>query len=976
MKSGGRYLSFVQIANETQKDLKRELVLLDLQTQKSFVPHFSLPGISGFPAISADEKMLYFSHYPNDSNGDNIIDGSDNAVVFRIPIGQLLALDSKDLIFPEQLTSLESSCSFPHPFAERIYATCAFEGSLDIYQIPATGIVPVKWTTPILDNALATSRSYQERILNLNTEKYRDPGNQQITNERLLNNHVLADETAAARSYLDEVVRTSSTKNKNAEFYSLLRIYLQSRELKKSQPSQDVSRAFRERMGDFDRQLVMSHSEANFVMILRGLLKLYVADYREAESYLNRVHSATQMRPLERYLYFELADKTLVHDLPRSEAKLLDAYHIMMTAPELDEEAHVYYAFRMLDQIEQQHKNVSQRLNVIESSKKFLIKPVLTLLESETSVLSLVAAVESAKPKIYNQLDKLMSETRDDYFLRKALYVRAILNFTAAAEFNYMDLVATAWLKYTTQNDTEFIYAREVVQRAALDQAYANVAIKNDNFSSSFFYESLSLTDDLESHYGFVQSMLRRNLRTTINDRYKNLVQRSFIDDNMKFVEALLVLIDEAPKAQADHRYVGHLDRAIEKLNAMTQDRDSPARYLLLGSCYLDKLLRTANGIEFSSELMQQANRALMLAYDLGRDNVRIQSATLTNLGLLQLSVQNPGLAVRFLNLRKALGFSSTQEKTGFAWVYSQALYLSHQSAQAALEIAEVDASEVTPAMRERRAFYLLSAEKYNEASLAYAEFFKTHPPLSSASLAKINLSYGYALLRNHQTPEARNYLDQAVQALDHLSVLERGPERSVEFNPKRLKVFAYGFLAQLGEPNERKIALIKRLEYLRGDANLIEDQKSAMIEAELQIAKFSTTDANVYIREALHQSQSLAKESGYLVHGVFVAATAALVEGILHPEAYSASDVKEVQLLVQNCIHAYENQKISQAFLNYQDLKLKILEAGYLAKMSRRPTPREEIKTLMNSGLASVIKESLPKEWQEISKLSDAVLL
>ncbi len=975
MNAGGRYLAYIQIGSESQQNQRRSLVLLDLQSHKTYTPRFSLPGISGFPAISNDETMLYFSHYPNDSNGDNVIDGSDNAVVFRIPIARVVA--ANDPIFPEQLTSLESSCSFPHPFGVSIYATCAFEGSLDIYQMPATGIIPVKWDAKILDNALATSRSYQERILNLNTEKYRTPNTQQITDERLLNNHILADETAAARSYLEQVVQAAPQKDK--EFYTLLKTYLESRELKKSQPSQDVSRVFREQIEVFDRKLTAQHSEQNFVTILRGLLKVFTADYREAAEFLNRIHSANEMRPLERYLYFQLADQSLGKDLPRSEVKLLDAYHIMMTAPELDEEARVYYAFRMLDQIEQQHKDIPNRINVIESTKKFLIKPILTLLDSETTVLRLTIATEAQKPKVYGELDRLMSETRDDYFLRKALYVRAILNFTNAAQFMYMDLVATAWLKYTAQNDTEFIYARDVVKGAAYDQAYSSLGDKNDNFASSFFYEALSLTDDLEAHYGFVQSMVRRKLRSTINDRYKNLVQRAFIDDNMKFVEALLILIDQAPKAQADYKYVEHLDQAIEKLNAMSQDRDVPERYLLLGSCYLEKLFRTAEGVDFSPELMQKANRALMLAYDLGRDNVRIQASTLMNLGLLQSRVQNPGLAVRFLSQRKALGFTSPQEKTAFAWLYSRALFMSHQPLQAANEIAEVDSSEVRPAILERRAFYLLSSERYNESVLAYKNFFKELPQLDPISAAKIQLSYGYALLRNHLEPEAKTQLTLSIQSLDHLSKLGGGADRPVEFNPKRLKVFAYGFLAQLGTSAERQAALVNRLAILKGDSTLIEDQPSAMIEANLQIAKLTSYNpktASSFIREAVKLSESLGKETGHLAHAVFVTSTAALVEGILHPEAYTSEDAKAVEALVQNSVLAYESQKIAQAYLNYQDLKLKVLNSAYLARLNKKPTPKDEIKSLMSSGLAMGIKESLPKEWQEVSKLSEAISL
>jgi len=969
----GKYLSYMQIAQSSrpgQNEFKRELVVKDLASQENYIVRFALPGISGFPAFSNDGKMLYFSHYLNDSNGDNIIDGNDNAVIFRIPMEQIIANKSNQLLFPEQLTSLESSCSFPHPYQDFVFATCAFEGSLDVYQIPAGGIVPAKWTKTVLENALATSRSYQERILLLNTQKYRGSSSHQITSERLFNNHILADETAAASSYLDEMIREQPMREK--AYRELLKIYIEARELKKAQPSADVSRIFREQISQLEHKLSGFQSEKNLVLILRGTFKVFTNDFLDAEEVLRQVRDADDMRPLERYLYFELAEKSLRPFLPKTEDRLLSAYHIMMRAPELDEEAHVYYAFRLLKQIQDSHKDLNERIKVIESSEKFLLDPVLTLLNSEVAVLKIILAPDAEKGKLYGQLDKYLSQTRSDYFLRKALYVRGILNFTAAAQFFYIELIATNWLKYTTQSDTEFIYAREVVQTAALDEAYSNI-FKNDTFASGFFYESLSLTDDLESHYGYIESMMRRNQRAVITDRYKTLVQRSFIDDNMKFVDALLILIDQAPQAAKNPKYIAHLDQAIEKLVSMSQDRDAPSRYLLLGSCYLQKLLRTTKGLEFSDDLMQNANRSLMLAYDLGRDNIRLQASALMDLGILHAHIQNYGLAVRFFSLRKALGFSSPQEKASFEWLYANALFLSHQAEVAAAEIAEIDSSLMKPAMQERRAFYLVAAEKYPEAILAYENFFKSPQPQDQQSLAKINLSYAYALFHDKKEVEAKAQFYLAIQSLDRLSRISQSVEHPVEFEPKRLKLFAYGFLSQIGSSNERIEALKKRIELLKDNSSLLEDQKSAVIEAELQISKLlikiDPKQVGDHLREAFKISESLGQESQFLSHAPLAASIAGLVQGILHPDLQTSEDQKRLQSLVHKCEQAFEGTKVPQDYLIYQDLKLKILERAYLAKINKVST--KGFKDLIESDQSVRVKEALPKAWQELVTLS-----
>ena len=94
---------------------------------------------------------------------------------------------------------------------------------------------------------------------------------------------------------------------------------------------------------------------------------------------------------------------------------------------------------------------------------------------------------EKAKQtEAYRDLDKLMSSSRSDYFLRKALYVRAILNFADASNFQYLNFIANNWLRYTDHQDTEFAYAREVFVNATLDRAYDNFAAKKYELSRRF----------------------------------------------------------------------------------------------------------------------------------------------------------------------------------------------------------------------------------------------------------------------------------------------------------------------------------------------------------------------------------------------------------------------------------------------------------------------------------------------------------
>ena len=305
MQPGGRYLFY----NSTQKkDSKRVLVMKDLQTGKTKVIHFSLPGISGFPAVSSDEKYLYFSHYLNDTNNDNVIDANDNSVIFRVPLQELLG---RDEIFPEQLTSVDSNCSFPRPVGNVIYATCAFDGSLDIYRLPTGGIVPTSWNEATLNNAHQTARSYSERILLLNTLKYRFPEKRDLE-ERILSNHLMADDLASSEYYLQRV--QAAARPKDRSFYALLNLYLEARKKKKIQRSDEVTASLENDLAAISVRMDRVSGNLRFKKILKGLLQTFLNQRSKSAAALSeiRFNSPSQplTHPLERFLYFELANWT------------------------------------------------------------------------------------------------------------------------------------------------------------------------------------------------------------------------------------------------------------------------------------------------------------------------------------------------------------------------------------------------------------------------------------------------------------------------------------------------------------------------------------------------------------------------------------------------------------------------------------------------------------------------------------------
>ena len=980
MAPGGRYLAYNEI-----KGSERRLVVKDLSTGQTRAARFAIPGITGFPAMGPGETHLYFSHYLNDTNNDRLIDGNDNAVIFRAPIAAIFdAKGAEGGVFPEQLTSVETSCSFPRPAADSLLMTCAFEGSLDLYRAPLTGIVPVDWTTPLLTSAVRTSRSYQDRILILNTMKYRRavPATEHAAlDERLLGDYLLADDTSAALYYRD-LVRKSAKASERA-YLELLGLYLSGRSLKKAQASEnDVTRQFEREVLALDEKAKAAAGEPRMQALVRGLLRDFLNRPGEAENFLKTVRFQGKARPMERYLAFILGARTYRRDLPKAAPKLVEVYRQAMTAPEIGEESQIYYAFSLLKELHGASLSRSERARIVDGmlASQGLPPAVVTLLKAETVSLKIIAAEDQkAKMAVYRDLDQLMTATKANYFLRKALYVRAIVNFAEAAEFFFMRVVVNNWLRFTTQDDTEYGYARAVFADTSLEQAYDSLGKKNLEYAANYFYESLTLTDDLESHWGYLGVRMSKGERATIDARYKDLKERQFLDDNMKFVEAALLLMESETAADKDPKMIKHLDGAIAKLEAMEQDRDSAIRYLLLGYCYSEKMRRLASGLEIDQDLLRSAHRNLMLAYDLGRENERVKASALTDLGLLHQRAGNQGLAARFFALRKRPAVLDRDERVRLAWLSSRSLFLSHQPLPAAAELEELGADIPAPVL-ERKALYYAIGGKFAESAEAYKKLFATGQVTGDMNLAKTQLGYGYALLKLKKETEARAMLRGSLEAMGRLGVIKKSGDRPIDFEPARIELVGLGFLAQVGSPAERLEAAEKRAFALRKSKKMIDDWQTLLIQNRMQAAELAskTGDASraaAAMEEALKLAEEFGDGNQYLSNAVFRAASGYLSHALMNRAHYaSGQGADRIRKVVTKTLAAYDAQKTRPAILDVQKQKLRMLWAAYSARVLSKPDPTAPSVNAAVSGLADLRESTTPAAYAELEALAKAL--
>ena len=165
----GKWITYVPLKKISKEvgisfysSVYNKINLYNLKTKKTVSTKMPLPGNSGFPAFSKDGKYIYFSQYLNDTNLDGKIDGNDHSVLFRLQFNSNKATLSTQ---PEQLTSARWNCQFPFTSSSKLFITCSFEGSLDIYSIPLDGTIPDNWDVKKLYEELDASRNNWDKLL-------------------------------------------------------------------------------------------------------------------------------------------------------------------------------------------------------------------------------------------------------------------------------------------------------------------------------------------------------------------------------------------------------------------------------------------------------------------------------------------------------------------------------------------------------------------------------------------------------------------------------------------------------------------------------------------------------------------------------------------------------------------------------------------------------------------------------------------
>ncbi len=831
--SDGRTLAFVEISKVNGR-LTPGLVIYDIARKLRQPLALDMPGVSAFPIFSKNGDFLYFTQYLSDSNNDQVIDAADNSVVLRLS----LPLKGTGTITAQPLTSLEQNCSFPFPGAQNLYVTCDFEGSLDIYRLPLTGLLPPSWNPAMVWQAHETARTFEERIFLLQSLQFVTPNKNVALLSKLFSNHLFRDDMISAQTYWDDFSKATPTPP-DLDFG--VRLYTRARKRAQIQAGQEITPAFSKAV-DQDLKAVQDKLKPSSLRdALTAHLALDVGSQQRLKSSLQKLETQTPKAGFDAHLMYLLLMRA-----PSTEAQAEKILSRILSSQAASREAKISYLYHFL-MLDDKKKPQDRMARVERLSGMLKDEDLQKLLQGERLTLQLLQATDEAqKKKVYGEFDQLFSKNRENYSLRRALAMQAILNLAAANDFKYMQFVASQFFNYTEKNGTELYYAREFFVTTVLDRAYAAMLEKKWLIAQGHFFGSMVLTDDLESHAGFIKTKLLNGQQKELQKDYEEFKRRQITSENMPFVEAMVQLLT-SPDVQ-----VKNLDEAIEKLETM-KNQTQGIYYLVLGYCYLEKLAQSAGAAgDLDLKVSNEAHRNLSLAFDLSRDNQRVRASSLDSLAVLHTWLQNWGLAARFLDLRKSINDTDIPEGLALRWMKARALYHINDFKTATFHLEEGLSKPFSAAgverlaFLERRAFYELNSQKYQTAAASYDEFWKEAKGLTSENSAKIHLSTGFANLKAGQIEKAKSHFTQSLALSEKMA--EGTTKDSLKRPGLRVRLHALGFLAQIESGEARVKYLTQRRDLLRELKSQLNETRMkpemrwmALAKTDLQLAELTT---------------------------------------------------------------------------------------------------------------------------------------
>ncbi len=742
-----------------------------------------LPGVTGYLAFSAAGDFLEFTQFLNDTNRDGVIDGDDNAVIFRVPFhgaqsAPILARDE-----PEQLTSAAWDCHYPAPARSRLIASCSHDGSLDIYSLPLEGAVPVEWDEARLVGEIAYARDLRLRLLLSARRLALAPSvsAQEAIVREMMAVHLELGEYESTIYYAENRLTSPHAARWGQVSAELARHRRADLALIRGETSQEYIQSERARATGLAEQL--GSAPAAVAQLARLVISEIEDDVGDKTAALQsfRALPLTELKdPLLAPLVASRAER--LYRLRGERESLLQVYRVLSELPLLDVARRLEYAGRFVSELGRGRGPVARAQAIAEWRAQL----------PEESELALLLDVEKALLALDDQnQDAVRAEifalytANDDVDRRRAL-VLGTLRVAARAGNEFLQYqFVTSWASSLRRSHPERKYAEALYSNIVLDRAYGEGRQGNIDESRGYFYGATLSTESLEAHIGFIEARFMENAASAEADLdrvYQKRFARAPESPVYAFVKAYRIA-RTLPEQLDPERHDRDVSQVIEQLTRVMQALPKePQVYQIWGFALHERARRLG-----SREAAVAANRQYLLALDLARDDERLTAALLHRLGLLQASLGSYGSALDYLLRRDELPHVRPLEELGLrvaigrsAWHRADPLLAKRHLSSAIQQIEKDPAlARYRPLVVDRLALSLSAAGDTAAAQQHYTQLLgllRDDPQATPINRLKANIGLAASALERGELKTTLSALDVADAILNDSAELHPEP--------------------------------------------------------------------------------------------------------------------------------------------------------------------------------------------------------
>ena len=709
----------------------------------SFDPN--LPGVSAYPSFSPDGSYLYFSQYPNDTNGDGLIDGDDNGVLFRAPFRG--DVDPPEVGRAKQLTNARWNCHYPSVRENAMALTCGIDGNLHIYLLPPTGTVPAEWDhARISTQAARVASPWNELLLRQHLlVDANDDGARAAQLKAMTRLHLKLEEYEASIYYADRRSSLLESAGSSDPWSDLMVLYAKHRRADRGLARGRMSETYMRESNEVIAKVAAidpagSPDVEALRLLVLGRIHSDVGDKAAAVKELSRV----QLTGVEDETVVDFAYEQLNHFyglLADYDTRLARVKEVALH-PASSVTQSLRHSKGFLDLLQRGRAKDERLKRLVEARDDVPDGSRLALaLDLQIALFGLTPDTADA---VEEEFVRIYSKTENPH-VRRYLVISAIRAAQREGVESFQYSLIERWVESVERDDPEQQTTSLLYELAVMERAYSAFATGDFETATEYFDRARRATGSPAGHAGWIEAQVRLGA-TNLEAEYKKFFRNDSSELNVydgpgtrEFVEAYLIARDLGA-IESNDALSKNVDRVKELLEAaIEEDPHQPVVHLVLAHALHHRGMRLG-----ARQDVSLAVRHYLLAEDLASRRPRVRSSAHAGIALAQASLSNHRRALVDYEERLEFPFTSPLGELAIQMGYGRSLFHVNKK-RAAIRVLEKALTMVEeieelepfePLVLDRLALYELDAgrvEESRETHLELQESLHDHPAADSS---------------------------------------------------------------------------------------------------------------------------------------------------------------------------------------------------------------------------------------------------